>query len=172
MKSKPKIILIGGGGHCKACIDVIELEGKYNIIGIIDVPEKFGDKILGYKVIGNDNDIPNLANKGNNFLITVGHLGNPGLRKRLFDTVKQNKGLLPVIISPLSHVSKHSSINEGTIIMHHVIINADAQIGKNCIINNKALIEHDTIIEDNIHVSTGAKINGNCFVGDNCFIGS
>ncbi len=22
--AKPKIILIGGGGHCKACIDVIE----------------------------------------------------------------------------------------------------------------------------------------------------
>ena len=36
---KKSIVLIGGGGHCKACIDVIEVEGKYNIIGIIDVPE-------------------------------------------------------------------------------------------------------------------------------------
>ena len=25
------LILIGGGGHAKACIDVIELEGKWNI---------------------------------------------------------------------------------------------------------------------------------------------
>ncbi|MBI4645951.1 MAG: acetyltransferase, partial [Bacteroidia bacterium] len=33
MKGKQKIILIGGGGHCKACSDVIETEGKYNIAG-------------------------------------------------------------------------------------------------------------------------------------------
>ncbi len=40
--NKPNIILIGGGGHCKACIDVIEQENKYTIAGIIDVPEKVG----------------------------------------------------------------------------------------------------------------------------------
>jgi hypothetical protein len=28
------LILIGGGGHCKSCIDVIELETKYAIAGI------------------------------------------------------------------------------------------------------------------------------------------
>ena len=44
--SKPKLILIGGGGHCKSCIDVIEQEDNYEIVGIIDVPEKKGEKIL------------------------------------------------------------------------------------------------------------------------------
>jgi len=29
------IILIGAGGHCKSCIDVIENENKYKIIGVI-----------------------------------------------------------------------------------------------------------------------------------------
>ena len=36
---KEEIILIGGGGHCKSCIDVIEQEGKYQIAGIVDLPE-------------------------------------------------------------------------------------------------------------------------------------
>jgi len=35
--SKQKIILIGGGGHCKSCIDVIEEEGKYEIAEILFV---------------------------------------------------------------------------------------------------------------------------------------
>lgn len=35
---KEQIILIGGGGHCKSCIDVIEQEGKYQIAGIVDLP--------------------------------------------------------------------------------------------------------------------------------------
>ena len=34
-----EIILIGGGGHCKSVIDVIELEGQFLIGGIVDRPE-------------------------------------------------------------------------------------------------------------------------------------
>ena len=38
---KEKIILIGGGGHCRGlCIDVIEQDGRFDIAGIVDVPEK------------------------------------------------------------------------------------------------------------------------------------
>jgi len=33
------IILIGGGGHCLSCIDVIEQTGLYQIIGILDLPD-------------------------------------------------------------------------------------------------------------------------------------
>ncbi len=44
---KPRIVLIGGGGHCKSCIDVIEQEDKYSIAGIVDVMEKLHQKILG-----------------------------------------------------------------------------------------------------------------------------
>ena len=31
-----EIILIGGGGHCKSVIDVIEQENRFTIAGIID----------------------------------------------------------------------------------------------------------------------------------------
>lgn len=32
---KPKLVLIGGGGHARACIDVIEQENHFRIYGII-----------------------------------------------------------------------------------------------------------------------------------------
>ena len=48
---KKKIILIGAGGHCKACIDVIELENKFKIVGLIDKKKNF---INHYKTIGSD----------------------------------------------------------------------------------------------------------------------
>ena len=75
MISKPKIVLIGGGGHCKSCIDVIEEENKYQIAGIVDVPEKHGEKILAYKVFAKDDDLPELIfiillkTTGDNFLL-------------------------------------------------------------------------------------------------------
>ncbi len=172
MKQKPKILLIGGGGHCKAVIDVIEAENKYRIAGIIDVPEKFGQKILNYEIIGNDEDIPNFAKQYKYFFITTGHIKTPELRIKLFETVKNAGGQFPAIISPNAYISKHSKIGEGTIIMHNVVINADTVIGENCIINNKALIEHDCKIGNNCHISTAAVVNGTCKIENNCFLGS
>ena len=64
---KNDIILIGGGGHCKSCIDVIEQESVYSIAGIVDLPEKKGENILGYEIFANDDDISELANKYENF---------------------------------------------------------------------------------------------------------
>ena len=171
-KLEREIILVGGGGHCKSCIDVIEQEGKYRIAGIVDLPEKLHKKILGYEVISIDDDLAQLVNEYKNFLITLGQIKSPGKRVRIFQTLKESGATLPLIISPLAYISKHSEIGEGTIIMHHALINAGAKIGSNCIINSKALIEHDAIIGDNCHIATGATINGGVKVGSGVFFGS
>lgn len=169
---KQTIILIGGGGHCKSCIDVIEQEGRFAVKGIVDLPEKKGNKILGYEIFANDDDIPELAKTHDNFFITLGHLDSPQRRIELFTLLKKLDKTLPVIVSPNAYISKHAIIDEGTIIMHHTVINAGSKIGKNCIINNKALIEHDAKIGNNCHISTGAIINGGVEVGNNTFYGS
>ncbi len=169
---KPEIILIGGGGHCKACIDVIEAEGRFKVKGIIDVPEKMGQSVLGYPYIGTDDDLVELVSKNRHFLITLGHINSPFLRIKLFNKIKDLGGEFPVIISPNTHVSPHAVILEGTIIMHGVILNASSKTGKNCIINSHALIEHDAIVGDHCHISTGARVNGMTKVGNKCFIGS
>jgi hypothetical protein len=37
--SKKKIIVVGAGGHCRSCIDVIVQEGRFEIAGVIDRPD-------------------------------------------------------------------------------------------------------------------------------------
>lgn len=166
------IILIGGGGHCKSCIDVIEQQGRFKITGIIDLPEKQHQKILGYPVIGTDDDLPHLATKYNHFLITLGQIKSPDTRMALFEKIKSLGGTFPVIISPLAYVSKHTTVEEGTIVMHKALVNAGATVGKNCIVNTKALIEHDAVIRDHCHIATNTVINGGCTVGEGSFFGS
>ena len=80
-----KIILIGGGGHCKSVIDVIEQEKRYKINGIVDKPKFLGSKILGYKVIGSDLDLEYLAKKYKNAIITVGQIKSSLVRIKLFN---------------------------------------------------------------------------------------
>ena len=169
---KEKIVLLGGGGHCHSVIDVIEQEDKYQIVGIIDKKELLGTNVLGYKIIANDDDLEEIYKTCKNAIITVGQIESNHVRVKLFNKLKEIGFNLPIIISPIAYVSKHSFIDEGTVVMHHAFINANVRIGKNCIINSKALIEHDVIIEDNCHISTASVINGAVLVKANTFFGS
>ena len=172
MNNKPNIVLIGGGGHCRSVIDVIEQENKYEIIGIVDTKENIGKKVLDYEIIGCDDDLETIFKTCKKACVTVGHIKSNELRVKLFNLAKKIGFNLPVIISPFAYVSKHSFIDEGTIIMHQALINANAKVGKNCIINTKALLEHDCIVEDNCHISTASVLNGGVVVKENSFFGS
>ena len=147
-----KIILIGGGGHCKSVIDVIEQEKKFEIQGIVDKANNIGSNILGYKVIASDDNLQKLANRFKYALVTVGQIKSPALRIKLFNLASKVGFSLPSIISPNAYVSKHSSLGKGVVVMHHAIVNANTSIGDNCIINSKALIEHDCEVAEHCHI--------------------
>ena len=164
------LILIGGGGHCKSVIDVAESAG-FDILGVLDVPEKVGSEILSTRVIGTDEDIATYVHEVE-FVITIGFINNPATRISLYNKVKEAGGKLATIIASTAYVSKYSTIGEGTIVMHHAFVNAGAKIGNNVILNTFSNIEHDAIIGDHCHISTGTMVNGECSVGNSCFIGS
>lgn len=164
------LILLGGGGHCKSVIDVVESAG-YNILGILDRPEEVGKSVLSYSIIGVDDDIPNYIDKAE-FVITVGFIKNPSLRIKLYNKVKEFGGKLVTIVAPTAYVSHYATIGEGTVIMHNALVNAGAKIGNNAIINSFANIEHDTIVGNQCHISTGVMVNGTCNIGNNVFVGS
>ncbi len=171
MKKQP-IILVGGGGHCRSAIDVIEAENKYRIIGILDIREKIGEKILGHEIIGTDESLSRLMVKCKNYIVTVGQIKSARLRIDLYNKIKRAGGTLPNIISPNAYVSKYAKLGEGNIIMHQSTINANVYIKNNCIINNQALIEHDCKISSHVHISTKSTVNGDCIIDEGSFIGS
>ena len=167
-----KIILIGAGGHARSCIDIIELSGKFRIVGLVERDNAVIQENLGYPIIGSDKDLQILRQKYEYAIVTVGQIKSPATRIRIFQQLQKLEFKLPVIQSPRAYVSKHSKIGNGTIISHDVIVNANAKIGENCIINNRALIEHDAVVCDHCHIATGAIINGVVKVCSESFVGS
>ena len=49
-----ELLLVGGGGHCHACIDVIETEGKHRIAGIVQPPSDGQDAVIFSSAIVGD----------------------------------------------------------------------------------------------------------------------
>jgi sugar O-acyltransferase (sialic acid O-acetyltransferase NeuD family) len=169
---KKSLILIGGGGHCGSCIDVIETEGKYVIEGILDRPDKLGTHVLRYPIVGDDDLIDTFIKRGFYFLITFGHIRPSQKRKSLYLQLKAKGAKLATIVAPTATVSKYATIEEGTIVMHQAVINAGASVGNNVILNTNCLVEHDVVIGDHVHISTHAVLNGGVVIDENSFIGS
>ena len=168
---KKKLILIGGGGHCKVVISILKKLKIFEIVGIID-NYKVESSIEGIKIIGIDNDLKDFFKSGiKNALITVGSIKNNSKRYKLFTLAKNVGYNFPIIVSPYAIVDSSVSIGEGTVIMPGGIINIDSSIGKNCIINTGSIIEHDCKIGDYCHIAPGAHISGSVEIGELSFIG-
>jgi len=166
---KKKIILVGGGGHCLSCIDVINMENKFEIFGIVD---KSPVNIKKYVHLGNDNEIYKKKFKVKNILISIGQITNSKLRKKIYSKLLGLEYNFPTIISPLSYLSKDSQLGDGSIVHHNAIINSFSSIGDNCIINTGSIIEHETKIANHCHISTGSIVNGGVEIGECTFLGS
>jgi sugar O-acyltransferase (sialic acid O-acetyltransferase NeuD family) len=166
------VLLIGGGGHCRSVIDVIESGELYQVAGIVQPASHGLTPILGYPVRGDDDALPDLLSQIPCALVTVGQLKDSSLRQRLFSKLLELGAQTPIIVSPHAHVSRYAQVGRGTVVLHGALINAAARVGENCIINSMALVEHNARIGPHCHISTGARLNGDVEVGSGCFIGS
>ena len=169
---KEKLVLIGGGGHAHSCIDVIEKVNQFEIVGILDLPEKLGTKVLNYEVKFTDDDLQSLTKIYKNFFISLGQIKSPEKRISYYKKLKSLGAYIPSIVSPKAYVSEYAKIGEGSIIMHGAIINSNAVIKSNCIVNTKALVEHDALIGNHCHIATAAIVNGHSKVLSGSFVGS
>jgi len=167
---KTPLILIGGGGHCRSAIDVIESRDEFCIKGIVD--DRLSGEIFGYPILGGDAVLPEILSDVPYALVTVGQIRSPQIRISLYEYLLRLGYGLPTIIAASARISKYSNIGAGSIVMHGAVVIAGAAIGPNAIINNQALIDHDCIVGANCHISTGVRLNGGVMVGDDCFIGS
>ena len=172
-KGLKKLLLIGGGGHCRSCIEVIRSQNEWQIAGIVESDSvQQPTASLGVAVVGRDSDLPQLLKQTPYGLITVGQVKSANLRKQLFEKLQTLGMQFPVIVSSSAYVSSMAQLGKGTIVMHQALVNVQAQIGQNCIINSQALIEHDVVIGHHTHISTAAKVNGGVQIGEGCLIGS
>lgn len=168
-----KLILLGGGGHCKSVIDSIRSRTEYSIIGILDLKENINKLINGVKIIGTDEDLEKYSKEENCYgFITAGSIGNTDLRRSLVNLCEIHNVEITTIIDQTAIVSGASVIGKGVFIGKGAIVNADACIMDHCIINTGAIVEHDCNIGNFVHIAPGSVLSGSVKVGDFSHVGT
>ncbi len=151
------IAIYGASGHGKVVADIAKLNGYNEIIYVDDGKNDF---MTFEKFLEKDLHVP-IA-----FGVGVNHI-----REKLYRKCIDNYLEIETLIHPSAVLSNSVNIEEGTVIMAGVVINADSKIGKCCIINSSSVIEHDNIIGDFVHISPLVACAGDVTIGDYTHIG-
>ncbi len=170
-----KVLLLGAGGHAEVILDILEQRGKWDIEGcVVDWQPDQGEKRFGYPVIGRDEDLPAIFDKGiRNAIVAVGSIDSEGNSKRasLFQLLKDNDFNLINAIHEKAIIGSRTELGAGITFAASSCINPGSSIGDNVIVNTGAIVEHDCEVRDHVHISPGAKLAGNVTIGAKSAIG-
>lgn len=166
------VVLLGGGGHARELVDIIELSGEWNIIGIVDTRSSQGDVIAGHPVLGDNLLLPDLLAAGIvNLILAYGISGSWQARGAHFRELLASGHNFPVLIHPQATVSRQAGLARGVQVMAGARIGSNANIGDACLVNTNAVVSHDCILCENVHIAPGAILAGGVGVGPDSVIG-
>jgi UDP-perosamine 4-acetyltransferase len=162
------VVVIGSGGHAKVVIELVQAEGKYQILGCTGLAET-GFVLGDIPILGTDTVLPAVLAKGvKNAFVAI---GDNHLRLRLLSQVSEMGFRLINAVSPNAVVSPSATLGRGIAIMAGAVINASAKIGDGAIINTNAGVDHDCCIGNGAHIGPGSALAGNVEVGRESFLG-
>jgi sugar O-acyltransferase (sialic acid O-acetyltransferase NeuD family) len=160
------ILIIGSSGHAKVVIDVVQREGRYNIIGLLDRYRRVGEETLGYRVLGQEETLPELI-KIHSLKGLIVAIGDNFDRSQVVSRIRKICPDLAFVSSvhPKASIATDVSIEEGTVIMAGVSVNSCCSIGRFCILNTNSSLDHDSTMEDFSSLAPHAATGGNCRIG-------
>ena len=155
------IVLIGGGNQAHYTIDIIEKEGKYNIVGIIDSVHEVGSDRFGYKILGRQENISQLIEEYN---IEGGviSIGDNWSRYYVYNQILELAPTFKFVnaIHPSVIIGNNVKLGVGIVVMAGCIFNPKSQIGNFTFFATGAQVEHDCQIGDFASISAGSVTGG------------
>lgn len=166
------LLVYGGGGHGKALIELVQAEGKYNVVGVIDDGRTPGEQVLGIPVLGGRRALPELVTRGIHFAANaVGGIGNIQSRVDVFLLLDEAGLTCPTVVHPAAYVESSAVLSDGAQIFPHAYIGSEANVGRGVIVNTAAVVSHDCVLGDYTNVAPGSLLAGNVLTGEAVLIG-
>jgi sugar O-acyltransferase (sialic acid O-acetyltransferase NeuD family) len=166
------MLIVGAKGFAKEVLDVVSQSYKEeDIVFYDDYYEHSKDLFNKFPILQSPEAVKNYFNTHSNEF-TLG-IGNPALRKKLYDKFVDLNGIFTSTISNHAILGDYNvNIGSGCNIMHGAILSNDIAIGIGCIIYFNSLITHDAVLGNFVEISPSANILGRCQIGDFSQIGS
>jgi sugar O-acyltransferase (sialic acid O-acetyltransferase NeuD family) len=169
---REKIFVFGASGHAKVVIDIIERQGLYDIVCLVDDdPHLKGAEIFGYLVIGGKEEL--IAFRGvTGVAAGIVAIGSNAARRQVADWLTRREFRLVSAVHPSAQIARGVSIAGGSVVMAGAVLNSDAKLGAQVIVNSRASVDHDCQVGNCVHLAPGTILCGSVRVGDGTFLGA
>ena len=167
------MLIVGAKGFAKEVLEILyQLKMLKDVAFFDDISNDLPEKLYNqFDILRNIEDVVYYF-KTVSDQFTLG-IGNPGLRKKMYDKFVRMGGVLTSTISPLASVGHFGNqIEDGCNIITGTVIDNSVLIGKGCLLNTNSTIGHDTTLGAFVEICPGAVISGNVTIGSYSFIGS
>jgi len=165
---RPKILVVGSGGHAKVVIDVLRAEGKYEISGCVSNQTDV-EEVLGVPLLGDDSKMEEIYASG--IKIAIIAIGDNRVRLALAEKVSRLGFEFGNAISPLAYLSRDVKVGNGIVMMPRVVVHPGSEIEDHVILNTAATVDHDCKIGRGCHIAPGCNLAGNVTVEEGAFLG-
>ena len=169
---KPKIYLLGAGGHAAVLMDIMKRNKIY--ISCIYSPSLDLTRRIFHGVRHSPNEDEILTFNTENVLLVngIGLLPENSLRLELSEKFKSRGFKFLSVIAQSAEISPYAILGEGVQILNGSVVQAGSIICDDTILNSRSLIEHDCHIGPMNHIAPSATLCGSVTTGANVFVGS
>ncbi len=163
LKHGDRVVIVGTSGFA------VELAGLLRDIGV-DVRGCVGPEAppqgAGLSYLGRDEGITQWVDTP--MLVAI---GQPELRRRLFERITAVGGRVAGFIHPAAYVSSSASIAEGTLVYPNATVHAGVTLGRGVLVNSNATIGHETSVGAFVNIGPGVSLGGRVRIGDCVYVG-
>lgn len=153
-----KLYLYGASGHAKVLIEIAEELGC-EIGGLVDDNPRIRT-LFGYMVNSR------FISENGDWIVSI---GDNHMRKKVVE--RMGKRGYTTLDHPQAVISDRAEVSVGTAVMAGVTINSGTSVGRHCIINTNASVDHDCVLGDYVHIAPNVAIAGGVIVGEGTFVG-
>lgn len=167
------MLIVGAKGFAKELLEICnQNEELVSLVFYDDISGDIGDVLYNqFKILKSLDQAKNYFEKIDK-RFTIG-IGNPIIRKRMYEQFVKIGGQLTGIVSKQSMISTFDvKINDGCNILSGVNISNGVKIGMGNIIYYNVNIAHDCTIGDFVEISPAVNLLGNVVIGDFTHIGA
>lgn len=167
------MLIIGAKGFAKEILEVLhQLHELENLVFYDDVNKDVPEKLFGQFPILRTFQEAAVYFKTIDNQFTIG-IGNPVLRKKLYDRFTSLGGEFTSVISPSAIIGSYGvQIGIGSNILSGSVFSNSIVMGKGCIVYYNSIITHDCKIGDFVEISPAVTLLGRCQIGSYSQIGS
>jgi sugar O-acyltransferase (sialic acid O-acetyltransferase NeuD family) len=157
MSTKTPIVIWGAGGHATVVTEILEMSGRWSIVGYLD-PGRWGTTFDGYPILGGREALQGLGEHGIKHIALA--LGDNRARKRAGETAQEARLECVTAIHPHAYVSPNGAIGQGVVCAAGRVVGPATSISDGAIVNTRAIIDHCCSIGSYAHVSPGVSLAG------------